>query len=143
MVLRGTDRNQTVLYKKGVDRGAVVYLESEKQMQTLGEPMKLSAPWKLGERKVTLPAGCKMGDEILIVRPSTKEWIQKMGCADFGAGKDLGYWGWHPGEIDVRWTRSVVSDGKEDCSWMLLYPCRSVRMMRNASFSASPVMTGA
>lgn len=53
-----------------------------------------------------------MGDEILIVRPSTKEWIQKMGCADFGAGKDLGYWGWHPGEIDVRWTRSVVSDGK-------------------------------
>ena len=62
VVLRGTDRNQTVLYKKGVDRGAVVYLESEKQMQMLGEPMKLSAPWKLGERKVTLPAGCKMGD---------------------------------------------------------------------------------
>lgn len=112
VVLRGTDRNQTVLYKKGVDRGAVVYLESEKQMQTLGDPMKLSASWKLGERKVTLPAGCKMGDEILIVRPSTKKWIQKMGCADFGAGKDLGYWGWHPGEIDVRWTRSVVSDGK-------------------------------
>ena len=112
VVLRGTDRNQTVLYKKGVDRGAVVYLESEKQMQMLGEPMKLSAPWKSGERQVTLPAGCKMGDEILIVRPSTKEWILKMGCADFGAGKDLGYWGWHPGEIDVRWTRSVVSDGK-------------------------------
>ena len=26
VVLRGTDRNQTVLYKKAVDRGAVVYL---------------------------------------------------------------------------------------------------------------------
>lgn len=143
VVLRGTDRNQTVLYKKGVDRGAVVYLESEKQMQMLGEPMKLSAPWKLGERKVTLPAGCKMGDEILIVRPSTKEWIQKMGCADFGAGKDLGYWGWHPGEIDVRWTRSVVSDGKGGLQLDAPLSCRSVRMMRNASFSASPVMTGA
>ena len=98
VVLRGMDRNETVLLKKGVDRGAVVYLESEKQMQTLGEPLSLSA--------------CKAGDEVMIVRPSTKEWIQKLGCADFGAGKDLGYWGWHPGEIDVRWTRRVVADGK-------------------------------
>lgn len=98
VVLRGMDRNATVLLKKGVDRGAVVYLESEKEMQTIGEPVK----W----------AACKAGDEVMIVRPSTKEWIQKLGCGDFGAGKDLGYWGWHPGEIDVRWTRLVVSDGE-------------------------------
>lgn len=98
VVLRGMDRKETILYKKGVDRGAVVYLESEKQMQTIGAPVKLSA--------------CKVGDEVIIVRPSTKEWIQKLGCADFGAGKDLGYWGWHPGEIDVRWTRHLVADGK-------------------------------
>lgn len=120
-----------------------MYLESEKQMQMLGEPMKLSAPWKLGERKVTLPAGCKMGDEILIVRPSTKEWIQKMGCADFGAGMDLGYWGWHPGKSMCAGPVVWFLMEREDCSWMLLYPCRSVRMMRNASFSASPVMTDA
>lgn len=98
VVLRGMDRKETILYKKGVDRGAVVYLESEKQMQTIGAPVKLSA--------------CKVGDEVIIVRPSTKEWIQKLGCADFGAGKDLGYWGWHPGEIDVRWTRHVMADDK-------------------------------
>ena len=59
VVLRGMDRNATVLLKKGVDRGAVVYLESEKQMQVLGEPLRLS--------------DCKAGDEVMIVRPSTKE----------------------------------------------------------------------
>ena len=95
VVVRGMDRRETILYKTGVERGAVVYIESEKQMQTLGVPVKLSA--------------CNVGDEIIIVRPSTKKWIQQLGCADFGGGKDLGYWGWHPGEIDVRWTRHVVA----------------------------------
>lgn len=125
VVLRGMDRNETVLFKKGVDRGAVVYLESQKKMQTLGEPIKISAAKvDLGCMKLPLAeadfANGKAGngktiafqpdDEIMIVRPSTKEWIQKLGCADFGAGKDLGYWGWHPGEIDVRWTRRVVAN---------------------------------
>lgn len=119
VVLRGMDRNQTVLYKTGVDRGAVVYLESQKPMQTLGEPIKVAAQQvALGSMKLPLAdrgkAGSwKVGDEVMIVRPSTKEWIQKLGCADFGAGKDLGYWGWHPGEIDVRWTRRVVADGPD------------------------------
>lgn len=124
VVLRGMDRNETVLYKKGVDRGAVVYLESQKEMQPQGEPIKISAAKvDLGSMKLPLDEAAfangkgkssfLSGDEIMIVRPSTKEWIQKLGCADFGAGKNLGYWGWHPGEIDVRWTRRVVANGAD------------------------------
>ena len=124
VVLRGMDRNETVLYKKGVDRGAVVYLESQKEMQPQGEPIKISAAKvDLGSMKLPLDEAAfangkgkssfLSGDEIMVVRPSTKEWIQKLGCADFGAGKDLGYWGWHPGEIDVRWTRRVVANGAD------------------------------
>ena len=124
VVLRGMDRNETVLYKKGVDRGAVVYLESQKEMQPQGEPIKISAAKvDLGSMKLPLDEAAfangkgkssfLSGDEIMVVRPSTKEWIQKLGCADFGAGKNLGYWGWHPGEIDVRWTRRVVANGAD------------------------------
>lgn len=98
VVLRGSSRTETILLKQGTDRGAVVYLESEKSMETVGEQLAMT----------DAAAQCATGEEVLIVRPSTKEWIQQMGCADFGAGKDLGYWGWHPGEIDVRWTRKVV-----------------------------------
>ncbi len=117
VVLRGMDRNATVLKKTGVDRGAVVYMESKLAMQPVGSQLSVSSDRvDLGSR--TLPFvdkdhsadGLKAGDEVLIVRPSTKEWIAKMGCGDFGAGKDLGYWGWHPGEIDVRWTRRIVEN---------------------------------
>lgn len=125
VVLRGMDRNQTVLLKRGVDRGAVVYLESAKGMQTVGKPIAITdEKVALGCRKLTLAKHgntsadyCMGGEEVVIVRPSTKQWIAKLGCSDFGAGKDLGYWGWHPGEIDVRWTRRVV---KDDASGMVL-----------------------
>ena len=119
VVLRGMDRNQTVLYKKGVERGAVVYVESQKPLQLADKQQTIAAEKvDLGEKTLLLGKRGKadtyaVGDEIVIVRPSTKQWIAKMQCADFGAGKDLGYWGWHPGEIDVRWTRRVVSDDGE------------------------------
>ncbi len=118
VVLRGMDRNETVLLKKGVDRGAVVYLESAKQLQLVGDPVKIASDdVKIGDTQFLLGergnmGTCKAGEEILIVRPSTKEWIRELGCSDFGAGKDLGYWGWHPGEIDVQWTRRVVNDAQ-------------------------------
>lgn len=120
VVLRGMDRNATILYKKGVDRGAVIYMESQKPMPVMGEPVNIVADKvEMGDTKLGIDGqqkgalACKPGDEVVIVRPSTKSWIEKLGCGSFGAGKDLGYWGWHPGEIDVRWTRRVVSCGAD------------------------------
>ena len=98
IVLRGSGRSGTVLYKKGVDRGAVVYIEGREGLVT-GDTIS--------------PAAAKVGDNVIVWRPSTKEWIQKLGCGDFGGGKDLGYWGWHPGEIDLWWTRRIASKNGE------------------------------
>jgi len=52
-------------------------------------------------------AGLKAGDRVLLVRPSTSEWIASLGMNDFGGGLD--YTGWKAGDIDIRWMRTVVS----------------------------------
>ena len=46
---------------------------------------------------------------ITIWRPSTQEWIDHLNWASFGGGKRMGYWAWHPGDIDLRWNRQILS----------------------------------
>lgn len=85
VVLRGSGHKATILRKTGYDRGAVVYIEGK---GTSSHPSQRS-------------------NEVKITRTSTKEWIEKMHCDNFGAGNKLGYWGWHPGEIDLLFTREI------------------------------------
>ena len=111
VVLRGVGRDKTVLLKKGVDRGAVVYLEGREGI-VLQDTLNVTSSALLGATTLQVDGQIAAGEHVMVWRPSTKEWIQKMKCGDFGAGKDLGYWGWHPGEIDVWWTRRVVASGQ-------------------------------
>ena len=97
VVLRGSGREKTVLLHMGTDREAVVYMESDETL-SLGEAVPFNALKDV-----------KAGSTVVITRPSTKEWIDKMHCASFGVGSKYGYWGWHEGEIDVRWTRKIVA----------------------------------
>lgn len=112
VVLRGTGRQQTVLLKEGYDRGAVVYVEGRDD-RTLTDTLTLQGDVALGERALTVTglaaSRLRIGDEVVVQRPSTKQWIARMRCANFGGGDELGYWGWHPGEIDVEWTRTVTA----------------------------------
>ncbi len=91
VILRGSGLKATTLHKKGFDRGAVIYIEGK------------------NDRVIT-----SAGNEVLITRKSTKEWIASMHCDNFGAGQKLGYWGWHPGEADVEFTRQLKADGSYD-----------------------------
>lgn len=113
VVLRGMDRNKTVLLKKGVDRGAVVYIEGSAREQIRDTFSVASSLVALGNTSFEIKQNKKWrqlraGDRIAIERPSTKEWIRLMECGNFGGGSDLGYWGWHPGEVDTRWHRTVT-----------------------------------
>jgi hypothetical protein len=52
--------------------------------------------------------GLVVGQQVNIIRPSTKEWIDTLGMADFGGG--LGSWrGWKPGTRDLLWDRIIES----------------------------------
>lgn len=115
VVLRGVDKKATVFRKHGVDRGAIVYLEGRNDLRVT-DTLRVAADVPLGSRHIPVSPSSKAaspslkaGDEVMIWRPSTAEWIAMLGCGDFGGGQKFGYWGWHPGELDVVWSRRVNS----------------------------------
>lgn len=114
VVLRGMDREHTVLLKKGVDRGALVYVEGVNDksfIDTLSIATKY-VPVNSCTFQVSGNADLKVGDRVQVLRPSTKEWIASLGCFEHGGANS--YSGWKPGEIDILWDRTIVKvEGKQ------------------------------
>ena len=109
VVLRGVDRQKTVILKTGVERGAAIYIEGT------ATPLKGDTIAVADERVM---AGCtqlmlqsvkglRTGSRIAIVRPSTKEWIEALKMNDFGGGLD--YTGWKATDIDITWDRTITA----------------------------------
>lgn len=108
IVIRGMGKKKTKLVKRGFDRGALIYIEGKCSL-TKGDTLNVAdEKLKAGSRTITLEAGgmLKEGDRIMVLRPSTKEWIEALKCDDFGGGLD--YTGWKPTDIDMLWNRTVV-----------------------------------
>lgn len=112
VVLRGMSKTRTVLSKHGVDRGAAVYIEGVNDMRVIESFTVTDDYIPAGGQAIHiafthLPLKESLrGTQVMIIRNSTKEWIESIGCSEFGGG--LGYWGWKPGEIDVTWDRNVI-----------------------------------
>ena len=110
VVLRGTGRERTILRKTGYDRGAAIYIEGTHDIVT--KDTLVVADTQPGSITCSVQGGStslKAGTRIAIVRPSTLEWIESLGCSSFGGGKRMGYWAWHPGDIDIRWNRQIMA----------------------------------
>ncbi len=109
IVLRGSGRGKTKIVKRGVDRGALVYVEGGMSL-TGGDTLRIDAKKVVAGSTSFALAGAgrlKVGERIRVVRPSTKEWIASLGCEVFGGGLD--YTGWKPSDIDICWDRTVVA----------------------------------
>lgn len=109
VVLRGSGQDKTTIVKRGIDRGALLYIEGDMSISG-GDTIAVNgAKVPAGTTTLTLATtkGLQSGDRIRIIRPSTREWIESLGCHDFGGGLD--YTGWKPGDIDITWDRTIVS----------------------------------
>lgn len=109
VVLRGSGQDKTTIVKRGIDRGALLYIEGDMSISG-GDTIAVNGTkTPAGATTLTIASakGLKTGDRIRIVRPSTREWIESLGCYDFGG--DLDYTGWKPGDIDITWDRTIVS----------------------------------
>ena len=75
VVLRGADKEQTVLLKTGVDRGALLYVEGQNNVVTTDtvEVQQAYVPVGSKELQVSQSGSFRVGDRVLVVRPSTKE----------------------------------------------------------------------
>ena len=109
IVLRGMDKESTILLKKGVDRGSLIYMEGENDLVIKDTLQVLSnyVPVNTKTLEVALGTSLKKGDRIMVTRPSGKEWIASLGCNIFGGG--ISALGWKEGDMDLTWDR-VVSD---------------------------------
>ena len=68
---------KTILLKKGVDRGALIYMEGIDNLNAKDTLQVLSAYVPVNERTLQVASGTslKKGDRIMVTRPSGKEWI--------------------------------------------------------------------
>ena len=110
VVLRGSGRDKTILRKKGYDRGALLYIEGTHDIM-VKDTISI-ADTQAGTMSISLTAHSShltTGARLCIWRPSSTEWIESLGCSSFGGGKRMGYWAWHPGDIDLRWNRKVMA----------------------------------
>ena len=110
VILRGSGRDKTLIRKTGYDRGALIYIEGT-HAKVVKETYDV-ADTKAGTTTIRVQSGSAAltkGIRLLISRPSTEAWIASLDCASFGGGKRMGYWAWHPGDIDVCWHRKVTA----------------------------------
>ena len=109
VVLRGSGRDKTVLRKTGYDRGALIYIEGTPDV-VVHDTLTV-ADTQAGSITIDIAGGQQLTahSRIAIWRPSTQEWIESLDCLSFGGGKRMGYWAWHPGDIDLRWHRQVLA----------------------------------
>ncbi|NDV64034.1 DUF6298 domain-containing protein [Bacteroides sp. 224] len=109
VVLQGINKEQTILLKKGVDRGALLRIEGKSDIKMLDTLVIAESYIPVNSTHVRLAATngkIHEGSRIFIIRPSTKEWIASLGCDVFGGG--IGALGWKPGEMDLHWDRTVT-----------------------------------
>lgn len=66
-----------MLLKTGVDRGALLYVEGQNNVVTTDtvEVQQAYVPVGSKELQVSQSGSFRVGDRVLVVRPSTKEWI--------------------------------------------------------------------
>ena len=114
VILRGCGRDKTIIRKTGYDRGALIYIEGTHDIVTK-DTFEVSDV-KAGA--ITLPVASNTrlsaNSRIIIHRPSTAAWIASLDCLSFGGGKRMGYWAWHPGDIDLRWNRQIMAVNGSD-----------------------------
>jgi len=111
VVLRGqgAGENGTVLVAAGLDRRTLVRIVSKGGPIVAGTSVQIAddyVPVGATGFHVEDASGLKTGDSIRIVRPSTKEWIDRLGANEFGGGEGGG---WKPGSHDLAWDRIVKS----------------------------------
>lgn len=108
VVLRGVDKEKTLLMKKGVDRGALIYMEGKDDRLSQDTLQVLAGYVPVNDRTLEVASGVSLrrGDRVLVTRPSGKEWIASLGCDIFGGG--ISALGWKEGDMDMAWDRTVT-----------------------------------
>ncbi len=120
VVLRGQGPGPdgTVLLATGTDRRALVRVAGKSD-----RTLRTNALWQVADSYVPVGAtrcrlqdatGLAPGQRILLVRPSTRAWIERLGVQELGGGVGAG---WKPGSRDIAWERTLVAVEGNQVTW--------------------------
>ena len=111
VVLRGSgmDVNGTILKGSGTDRQTLISINglNEINYSPKRDIIDDYVPVNAMSFHVSNAIGLKKGDELIITRPSTKEWLDTTKTWTFGGG--ISSLGWKIGEEDIIWDRKIIS----------------------------------
>ncbi len=107
VVLRGSGIQATTILGAGLSREDVLLIAGKSGIYLEKAAKITDAYVPVNALKIHVEGNYKVGDEIRIQRPSTKEWIQALGTDHFGGGVTT--LGWKPGQRDVFWYRKVTA----------------------------------
>ncbi|WP_121356199.1 DUF6298 domain-containing protein [Flavisolibacter nicotianae] len=110
VVLRGSGMgtNGTLLIGAGKDRETLIRIFGKDDKKTGSEVGITDAYVPVNATKFTVAdaSSFHVGDNIIVQRPSTANWIATLGTATFGGG--ISALGWKPGERDIFFERKIV-----------------------------------
>ncbi|MDY0906362.1 DUF6298 domain-containing protein [Pedobacter sp. CFBP9032] len=111
VVIRGSgmDDRGTKIFAKGLDRIGVIRILGKKD-KVEEAPVAITDNYvPVNAQKITLAnvSGFKVGDNVFIHRPSTKEWIETLKTVEFGGGESA--LGWKPGTRDLHFDRKITA----------------------------------
>ena len=111
VVLRGSGMGPggTVLVAAGTDRRTLIRVVG-KDDKVIGKPIAIADAYvPVNAFKIRLKGGnpFRVGDKIVIHRPSTEAWIHELGMDHFGGG--ITALAWKAGERDIDWDRQVAA----------------------------------
>lgn len=109
VVLRGSGIGSTTLLGTGFSRDNLITITGQNGRK-IESPVAIAdsyVPVNAQKIRVNRSADFKVGDLVQIHRPSTKEWIQKLGTDTFGGG--ISALGWKPGQRDLFWDRQITA----------------------------------
>ncbi|HQX41310.1 MAG TPA: DUF6298 domain-containing protein [Niabella sp.] len=110
IVLRGMGaKGETIIMGKGLDRDGLmmVYGKNDQKKETDVLITDAYVPVNANSFNVSDGNAFKRGDQVVIRRPSSKEWIEQLGTETFGGG--ISALGWKPGDVDLYFDRTIVS----------------------------------
>lgn len=110
VVLRGSGMGAggTVLVGSGKERQTLIRITGKNDKMIEKEVRIANAYVPVNANKINVVDNSyKVGDQIVVRRPSTKTWIEKLRTETFGGG--ISALGWKPGERDIFWDRKVIA----------------------------------
>ena len=108
VVLRGSGVAQTTILAEEIGRRTLIQVGSAVDPE-VGEAIPVSAEAATGTRvlKVASVATFRVGDHVMVRRPSTKEWIGAIGMSGLPGTFANQRLDWQPGSHDLIWDRVV------------------------------------